>query len=157
MPTAIDGVDRRIIALLAGDGRASAAHVSRALDGVSERSVRSRIARLVRAGVVHIGAVVDPQALGYHAIADVYVEVAPGEAAEVARRLARCENVLYVAASIGNGDLSIQVCARDDDDLERVVAKVVRCIPGVRRTRVARVPWRLKRTATWAIPADAQT
>lgn len=154
VPFTLDQTDRQILALLSSDGRASAAKISRALDGVSERAVRYRVDRLVKEGVIHIGAVVDPRAIGYDMIADVFVEVAPGEATSVAQRLVHCENVTYVASSIGNGDLSVQVCARDAEELECVVGKVVACMPGVRSTRVAPVTWMLTDTDRWRLPEE---
>jgi Lrp/AsnC family transcriptional regulator, regulator for asnA, asnC and gidA len=154
MPAALDATDQQIVALLVRDGRASAAQISRALEDVSERSVRYRMERLLRDGVIHVGAVVDPHALGFDVIADVFIEVAPGEVDRVARRLVGCEHVSYVAASIGKGDLSIQVCARDAAELERIVGKVVGSIPGVLQTKTVLVPWKLKDVYEWQIPAE---
>ena len=152
MPISLDSIDRQIIALLVRDGRASAATLSRALGDVSERTVRYRIERLLRGDVMRVSAVVSPQALGYRIIADVFIEVAAGQVGEVARRLAECEHVSYVAASIGESDLSIQVCARDEGELAHIVGDVVGPIPGVRRTRTVLVPWKLKDVYEWQIP-----
>ena len=154
MPRALDAIDRRIIALLVRDGRAGAAQISRALVGVSERAVRYRVERLLRDGVIHVVAVLDPHALGFDVIADVFIEVAPGEVDRVARRLVDYQHVSYVAASIGKGDLSIQVCARDAEELERIVGKVVGSIPGVLHTKTVLVPWKLKDVYEWQIPDE---
>ena len=154
MPISLDAIDRQIIALLVRDGRASAAKLSRALEDVSERTVRYRVERLLREGVISVSAIVSPLALGYRVIADVFVEVTPGEVERVAMRLADCEHVSYVAASIGRGDLSIQICARDEAELARIVEKVVATIPGVRHTRTALVPWKLKDVYEWQIPPE---
>ena len=153
MSITLDAIDRQIVALLVRDGRASAAEMSRALN-VSERTVRYRVERLLAADVMQVSAIVSPQALGFRVIADVFVEVAPGEVERVARQLVRCESVSYVAASIGKGDLSIQVCARDADELAHIVGKVVGSIPGVQHTRTVLVPWKLKDVYEWQIPAE---
>ena len=58
----------------------------------------------------------------------------------------------YVAGSIGNGDLSIQVCVRDTQELLRFVDEVVGTMPGVTRTRTVLVPWKLKDVYEWNIP-----
>jgi len=121
---------------------------------VSERTVRYRVERLLRAGVMRVSAVVSPSALGYRVIADVFIEVTPGNVERVAMRLVGCEHVSYVAASIGRGDLSIQICAHDEAELARIVEKVVAAIPGVRRTRTALVPWKLKDVYEWQIPPE---
>ena len=143
MPHSLDAIDRQIVALLVRDGRAGAAQISRTLTDVSERSVRYRVERLLRDGVIRVSAVVNPHAIGFDVIADVFIEVAPGEVDRVARRRLGYEQVSYVAASIGKGDLSIQVCARDADELERIVDKVVGIDPGVLRTNPS-LPRKLK-------------
>ena len=150
----LDDVDRRIVAALLADGRASAAHVSRGLEGVSERAVRYRIQRLLDHQVVRVGAVVDPAAVGYGLIADVFVEVAPGSLRSVAERLAEHPRVSYVAAAIGRGDLSVQVCARDAGELAALVDGLVAAIPGVKAARTVLVPWKLKDVHQWRIPDD---
>ena len=155
MPIHVDAIDRQIVARLIADGRASASEISRSLEGVSQRAVRYRLERLLRYDVIQVGAVVDPHALGLDVIADVFIEVAPGEVQQVARQLVEAESVSYVAASIGQGDLSIQVCARDAAELARIVTDVVESIPGVRSTRTVMVPWKLKDVHQWQIPAAA--
>ncbi len=132
----------------------SSAEITRRVGGVSERAVRYRIERLVRRGVIHIGAVVDPRAVGYPVIGDVLVDVAPGRLQEVAARLAALENVSYVAGSVGDGDLSVQVCARDTEELLRVVNEEIGTVPGVTRTRTVMVPWKLKDVYQWDLPDE---
>jgi DNA-binding Lrp family transcriptional regulator len=61
--------DLRIVGLLVRDGRASCAEIARAL-GTSRRSVHHRIERLRREGVIHIGAIVNPEAVGYPVMGD---------------------------------------------------------------------------------------
>ena len=60
----------------------------------------------------------------------------------------------YVAGSIGNGDLSIQVCVGDAKELLRFVDEVVGTMPGVTRTRTVMVPWKLKDVYQWSIPSS---
>jgi Lrp/AsnC family transcriptional regulator for asnA, asnC and gidA len=149
----LDETDRHIVQLLLKDGRISSAEITRRLgDGVSERSVRYRIDRLRRNGVIRISAVVNPQAVGYPVTGDVLVEVAAGKLRTVAEQLAQFENVSYVAASAGDGDLSIQVYAHDNQEFLRFVDEVVGRLDGVTRTRTVVVPWKLKDVYEWQIP-----
>jgi DNA-binding Lrp family transcriptional regulator len=61
----IDNADRDIVNLLMEDGRMNASEISRRLGGlVSERAVRYRIERLTENGIIHIGAIPNPRALG---------------------------------------------------------------------------------------------
>jgi Lrp/AsnC family transcriptional regulator for asnA, asnC and gidA len=148
----LDSIDRSIVSLLVGDGRMSSAEITRRVGRVSERAVRYRIERLVRTGVIRIGAVVDPHAVGYPVIGDVLIDVAPGLLQDVAAQIVKFENVSYVAGSVGDGDLSIQVCARDTEELLRFVNEVIGKVPGVTRTRTVMVPWKLKDVYQWDIP-----
>jgi len=148
----LDPIDRSIVSLLVEDGRMSAAAITRRVGRVSERAVRYRIQRLVRSGVVRIGAVVDPHAVGYPVIGDVLIDVAPGSLQDVAAQIVEFENVSYVAGSVGDGDLSVRVCARDTEELLRFVNEVIGKVAGVTRTRTVIVPWKLKDVYQWDIP-----
>ncbi len=153
MPFRLDSIDRQIVALLLKDGRMSSAAVARSID-VSQRTVRYHLDRLTGSGVIQIGAIVNPQAIGLNVVGDVFLEVAPGQIREVAERFAALEEVSYVAGSIGNGDLSIQVCVHDAQELTRFVDEVVGKMPGVTKTRTVLVPWKLKDVYEWNIPPD---
>jgi len=156
MKDGLDSVDLQIVDLLLRNGRASCAEIARHLGAaVSERSVRYRIERLRRSGVIHIGAVVNPQTVGFPVVGDVLVEVAPGQLRLVAEQLAGIENVSYVAASAGDGDLSIQVYARDNSELLQFVDEAVGRIEGVLHTRTALVRWKIKDVYEWRIPREA--
>jgi Lrp/AsnC family transcriptional regulator, regulator for asnA, asnC and gidA len=148
----LDVIDRQIVALLSEDGRISSAEMTRRIGHVSERAVRYRIERLVRAGVIKVTAIVNPQAVGYRVTGDVIIEVAPGMLQTVAEQLCGLDNISYVAGSLGDGDLSAQVYARDTEDLLRFVDEVIGKVKGVSRTRTVMVPWKLKDIYQWRIP-----
>ena len=152
MTFSLDAIDRQIVALLSEDGRTSLAEMTRRIGHVSERAVRYSIERLVRAGVVKITAIVNPQAVGYRVTGDVIIEVAPGMLQAVAEQLCSLDNISYVAGSVGDGDLSAQVYARDTEDLLRFVDEVIGKVRGVSRTRTVVVPWKLKDIYQWRIP-----
>jgi Lrp/AsnC family transcriptional regulator for asnA, asnC and gidA len=150
----IDKIDYDIVTLLMEDGRMSASEIARRLGDVTERTVRYRIERMVEEGLMRISAVVNPQALGYAVIADVFIEVESDLIADVAEKVAQFENVSYVAYSIGQTDVSVQVVAQDTDEVYRFVTKMIRKIPGVRKTTTSIVPSILKDVYQWRIPAS---
>jgi Lrp/AsnC family transcriptional regulator for asnA, asnC and gidA len=147
-----DATDRTIVGLLMEDGRMSSADLARRLGNVSERSVRYRLSRLLREGVIRVGAIVNPKAVGYGVTADVWMEIEPGRVLEVARKMAEFRQVSYVACSTGERDLSIQVFARDNDELYRFVTEVIGNVPAVRKTTTILVPLVLKDVYDWHIP-----
>ena len=155
LPFRLDTVDREIVSLLLEDGRVSSAEMTRRIGHVSERAVRYRIERLVRTGVIRISAIVNPQAVGFSVIGDVLIEVAPGKLQDVAVQLVDFPTVSYVAGSVGEGDLSVQVYARDTEELLRFVNEVIGKVPGVTRTKLAMVPWKLKDVYQWQVPLEA--
>ena len=146
-----DTMDREIIDLLIQDGRMPCADIARRLGNVTERSVRYRLARLIDHGVIRISAIVNPKALGFGVTADVWLEIEPGHVQEVAHRMAQFEQVSYVACSTGERDLSIQVYARDNEELYRFVTEVIGHVPAVRKTTTILVPMVLKDVYDWHI------
>lgn len=155
MALGVDGIDRRIIALLVEDGRMSSTEISRRIGDVSERSVRYRIERLRRSGALRVSAIVNPLAFGYTTIADVMLDVAPGCLQDVAAHLVDLDQVSYLAGSVGDADLIAQVYARDPEELGRLVNETIGTIPGIVRVRTTIVPWKLKEVCDWQVPADA--
>jgi Lrp/AsnC family transcriptional regulator for asnA, asnC and gidA len=121
---------------------------------VSERAVRYRIERMIRRGILRVGAILNPRALGYPVVADVVIEVEPGHVRDVAQTLAAYDCVSYVAGSTGERDVSIQVITRNNAELYDFVSDVVGKVPGVRRTTTFLVPLILKDVYQWRIPRN---
>ncbi len=148
----IDKTDHQIVELLMVDGRASAAEIARNIGGISERVVRYRIDRMIAEGIIRICAIPDPKALGYAVVADVFIEADANLIQEIARQLVAYEFISYVACSIGEKDISVQVVARDSDEVFRLATDVIGKIPGVRKTTTSIVPITLKDVYDWKIP-----
>ncbi|OGN75871.1 MAG: hypothetical protein A2X25_01635 [Chloroflexi bacterium GWB2_49_20] len=147
-----DEIDTKIVVLLMKDGRMPAAEIARLIGNISERVVRYRIDRLVAENVIQIRPIINPKAFGYTTIADVWLEVESDCIQDVAQRVTQFENVSYVACSIGESDVSIQVLARDTSEVYKFVTEILRKIPGVRKTTTAIVPVILKDIYEWNIP-----
>jgi Lrp/AsnC family transcriptional regulator for asnA, asnC and gidA len=147
-----DKTDIKIVNLLLEDGRMSASEMSRRMGDISERAIRYRIDRMIDEGVIQISAVVSPEALGLNIKADVWLEVEADKVLEVAKKMAAFENVTYVACSIGQNDISIQVVAKDTSEVYYFVTEVIRKVPGVRKTTTSIVPVVLKDVYQWRVP-----
>jgi len=153
----VDSIDRAIVDLLIKDGRMSSAEIARQVGGLSERSARYRIDRLVKEGIIRVSAIACPKAVGLPVTADVFIEVEPGRITEVARKMAVFECVSYVAYSTGDRDVSVQIVARDNETLYNFVTEVIGKVPGVRKTATMLVPMILKDVYQWSIPVAACT
>ena len=151
----IDELDRKVVDLLIGDGRLTAAEIARSLGNVTERTVRYRLDRLIRERVIKIGAIVNPKALGYNVLADVFLEVESGSIDEVAQAMLQHDCVTYIACSIGESDISIQIVGKDNADIYAFVRDVLGRTPKIRRTQVSILPIKLKDVYEWRIPEKA--
>ncbi|HET91543.1 MAG TPA: Lrp/AsnC family transcriptional regulator [Chloroflexi bacterium] len=135
----------------------SCADIARRIGDVTERTVRYRLDRLIKEKIIRVSAVVNPKAIGLPVIADVFLEVEPGRLMEVAHKMLEFESVSYVAGSTGDRDLSIQIIARDNEELFNLVTEVIGQVPGVRKTTTLLVPMTLKDVYEWSIPLSACT
>ena len=150
----LDRTDWQIIALLNEDGRMPSAEIARRLGKVSARTVTNRIEALTRKGIIDIRAIVNPEMVGYGVLADVFIEVEPGQVREVAEGVAGFPQVSYVACATGDSDVSISVRARNIEELFNFVTEKLGKIPGVRRTQSYILPFKIKDLDTW-LPPDA--
>jgi Lrp/AsnC family transcriptional regulator for asnA, asnC and gidA len=151
----IDKTDVKIINLLMEDGRMPASEMARRIGGISERVVRYRIERIVKEGYIQISAITNPKSLGYSVTADVFLEVESGAILEVAKKASEFDCVSYVACSIGERDISIQIVGHDTTEVYQFVTEIIGKIPGVRKTTTSIVPLVLKDVYQWRIPKSA--
>ncbi len=145
----LDETDRQIIRLLNEDGRMSSAEIARRLGGVPPRTVNHRVEGLIARGIIAVRAIVNPAALGYSIMADVFIEVEPGRVREVAEAAARFPQVSYAACATGECDVSISVRVRSLEELFDFVTEQLSRIPGVRRTQTHLLPVKLKDIDSW--------
>jgi Lrp/AsnC family transcriptional regulator for asnA, asnC and gidA len=153
----IDKIDLDIVDYLMQDGRMTSSEIARKIGNVSERSVRYRIDRLLREGVIKISAIADPRAIGFMVVADVFLEVESDSIINVAKEMTKYECISYVACAIGESDVSVQVVGRDNDEIYRFVTDVIGKVPGVRKTTTSIVPMVLKDIYQWRIPKSICT
>jgi DNA-binding Lrp family transcriptional regulator len=118
-------MNRRILAILQRDGRATFQQVAAELKR-SESTVRDRIQRMERAGII-LGytAIVDKRALGFNAEGMVLCNVGNERLLQVIEKLRGMEKVLHVFALTGERRLAIRVMAQDNRQLEEIVRKYI--------------------------------
>ncbi|MBU2609741.1 MAG: Lrp/AsnC family transcriptional regulator [Chloroflexi bacterium] len=150
-----DKIDHKIVELLMEDGRMPAAEIARQV-GISERTVRYRIERMVTDGLIKISAIVNPKSFGYSTVADVFLEVESDSILEVAKKVTEYACVSYVACAIGETDVSVQLFAKDTAEVYRFVTEVIGKIPGVRKTTTSIVPVVMKDVYQWRVPYGSE-
>jgi Lrp/AsnC family leucine-responsive transcriptional regulator len=134
MVAVVDALDRRIIAALRLDGRATYAELGRVV-GLSASSVHERVGKLEAAGVITgYHAVVDPRMVGLGVTALVGIQ--PTDTAtdeDVAEALAGLAEVESCYAVAGEEAFVVKVRVSTVDELERTLGRLRR-IAGVART-----------------------
>jgi Lrp/AsnC family transcriptional regulator for asnA, asnC and gidA len=148
----IDKIDLAIVNVLMEDGRLASAEVARRIGEISERAVRYRIERMANEGVIRIGVIPNPKALGFSVTADVWLEVESDSILDVARKMTEYDCVSYVACAIGETDVSVQVVGRNTEEVYRFVTEVIGKVTGFRKTTTSIVPLVLKDVYQWRIP-----
>src|SRR3954447_19091647 len=117
----VDEVDREIIRLLQRDGRSSNTEIGRAL-GLTETTIRKRIARLIGEDLVSIVAVPTPEAVGMTTSAIIGVSVQLQAIHAVSDQLVSQPEVRYVGISTGRYDLIVEAFFSDHEHLLEFVS-----------------------------------
>jgi Lrp/AsnC family transcriptional regulator, leucine-responsive regulatory protein len=145
----MDQLDRRIVAILAEDGRTPYREIAERT-GVATTTVHQRVRRLTERGVI-VGTrvVIDWEAVGLPVTALVSIE-APGDRplAEVAATIADLAYVQSCYAVTGEFDLLLTVRARSSDHLGDVLDQIRGLAPGRSRTLVVLATYFEGRTPT---------
>lgn len=129
----MDDLDRKLIAQLQLDGRASNIELAKQL-GVSEGTIRRRFRNLINDHIMRVVAVPDPAKLGRGTTALVGLQVDPALVEPVAVQLAKIEEVHYAAITTGAYDIFVWVALPSPEELAGFLRGRIGSIPGVRRT-----------------------
>ncbi|MFN8160251.1 MAG: Lrp/AsnC family transcriptional regulator [Solirubrobacterales bacterium] len=130
-PSDLSQVDRDVIRILQVDGRTPIAQVSREI-GITQKTARKRVQKLVARNVIQITTVTDPELLGYRAIALVAVRLDNRRPpAEVASDLAGIGAVDYVVVTTGRYHLLVEVMCTDLVELAATVEEEIMTVAGV--------------------------
>jgi Lrp/AsnC family leucine-responsive transcriptional regulator len=125
--SAMDGIDDRILGLLATNGRSSFAAIGEAV-GLSPHGAADRVRRLERDGVITgYAARIDPAEVGRALDAFIDVRLLPAtDSEEFERRVGVLDAVRETAFVTGRFDFQLRVACRDADDLNRTIRTIRR-------------------------------
>jgi Lrp/AsnC family transcriptional regulator for asnA, asnC and gidA len=147
----VDEVDREIIRLLQHDGRSSNTEIGRAL-GLTETTIRKRIARLLGEGLVNIVAVPTPEAVGMTTSAIIGISVQLVDLHAVSDRLVACPEVRYVGLSTGRYDVIVEAFFGDHEHLLEFISTKLGAMPGVTSVETSLILKVAKFSYEWEIP-----
>ncbi len=130
----MDFIDQEIIHQLQKYGRMPFTDIAKEL-GVSEGTIRNRVARLQEDKVIYIVAMVDPAQVGFDAPAMIGVSVDPPQIESIAETISNFEEVSYLIMVSGEFDLFVEVLCRDRDHLATFLNQKLRRVPGIVGTK----------------------
>jgi DNA-binding Lrp family transcriptional regulator len=145
----MDDVDRRIVAALQIDGRASWRQIGQ-LAGVSESTAARHAQRLFEEGLVRVTAVADPARCGLGQAALIRLACEVGATRRVSHQLAERADVRFVALVTGGYDLVLELIVPSRTDLADFLIEDLTAIEGVRQSATSGVIRNFSTTFDWS-------
>lgn len=120
----LDDRDRRLVALLEANPRASLAELARGL-GIAPQSVSERLARLQGEGLLGFAVTLAPERLGLPVSAYIRIQPAMGELARVAEIVKAIPEIVECDRVTGEDCFVARVFVEDMAGLERVIDRLI--------------------------------
>lgn len=143
-------MDKRIVRRLQKNARTPNTEIARAL-GVTETTIRNRVARLLDDGLIEVVAVVNPDATDATMSAFLDVTLHPTDLDAVVDVLRARNEVRYLGLTLGRSQLIIEAFFRDHEHLLRFQTEVIGMLPGVLTVETAIVVRVAKFSYEWEI------
>ncbi len=135
----LDKLDLQLLHILEKDSSIPLVMIAESLQ-VTEGTVRNRIRRLRRTGVIKRFTIsIDSVATGRNIIAFILLNTVPGRLVEVAKKLSALEAVNEVYETHTYGDLLLKIKAKSTSDLADMLSSKIKGINGVVGTQVITV------------------
>lgn len=131
----IDSLDRKILSILTKNARIPFLEVARECN-VSGAAIHQRVQRLTKLGIISGSQfTVDPKKLGYNTCA--YMGIFLDNAAyfnEVSKKLMNVPEITQCHYTTGQWAMFLEIYAKDNEHLRKVLSEKIQSIPGVMRT-----------------------
>ena len=145
----LDDIDLKLIDLLQADGRTSNSGLARTL-GVTEATVRRRIAQLEESRVMRVVAVTDTETRGNEYFFWAWVKVDGRPVLDVARDIAAIPDSVTVALVRGDVDVFASFSARDQAHMATILLDGIGAVAGISRVESAMAVDVLLSDVRWA-------
>jgi Lrp/AsnC family transcriptional regulator for asnA, asnC and gidA len=129
----LDETDLKIMEALQKDGRVAFSQIAGQL-GVSPGMIRQRYGRLVDQGFLRVVAITNPLRMGYKTMAMIGIRAEGSKLLDVAEKISRLDEVIYMIISSGRFDIFAEVVCRNHEDLLRFITEKLSTIDGVRES-----------------------
>lgn len=149
---ALSELDQDIIRELQSDARMSFAEISEKLHTPAS-TVRHRINRLLKVGVLEFVAMSNPLKAGYPIWVMIYIQGEPHKIRTVATELTKIPEVYFVATTVGRYPLTAGAFFRSHDDLNSFLNERLGRMPGITEIQTSIVLEIFKRNMSLQFPA----
>jgi Lrp/AsnC family transcriptional regulator, regulator for asnA, asnC and gidA len=129
----LDSIDQSIIEAMQKDGREAFAQIAEKLN-VSPGMIRQRYNRLVELGYLKVVAVTNPLMMGIRTMALIGIHTDGNKMLQVAEKISKLEEVVYLVIVSGRYDIICEVFCRDHEDLLKFLTEKLAKIEGIRET-----------------------
>jgi len=129
----LDKIDLYIIQAMREDGREAFAQIAEKLN-VSPGMIRQRYNRLVKLGYLKVVAVTNPLMMGKRTMAMIGIRTDGRKMLEVANKLIKFDEVVYIVVVSGRYDIMVEVFCSDHEDLLKFMTEKLAKVEGVRET-----------------------
>ena len=146
----LDDMDKRIVRVLQKTARTPNTEIARAL-GVTETTIRNRVARLLDDKQIGVVAVVNPEATEATISAFLEISLHPKNLDAVVEKLRARGEVRYLGLTLGRAQIIIEAFFRDHEHLLAFQTGVVATLPGVTAVETAIVVRVAKFSYEWEI------
>jgi Lrp/AsnC family transcriptional regulator, regulator for asnA, asnC and gidA len=146
----LDDMDKRIVRVLQKNARTPNTEIARAL-GVTETTIRNRVARLLDEKQIGVVAVVNPEATEATISAFLEIGLHPKNLDAVVEKLRARGEVRYLGLTLGRAQIIIEAFFRDHEHLLAFQTGVVATLPGVTAVETAIVVRVAKFSYEWEI------
>jgi len=143
----IDAVDSKIIQLLRKDGRMPNTEIAKKTD-VSEATVRNRLQRLIKDGIIDIFAVGDPEKLGFVISGNVMISIKGPMAKDVEKELQEINELWFISHTTGFADFNVEFHVKNQNDLDTLLNRINN-IDGVVQTYTSIVRRYIRDSYVW--------
>jgi DNA-binding Lrp family transcriptional regulator len=152
----LDEADRRMLALLQQDGRTGLAELAAAA-GISQTSVRRRMAELQASGVLYLDIDFDRKIFGLDTVAMLWLSVSPSELERTGRDLADHPEVAFCCATTGPTNLHAVVICKSIPAFYTYLTTSISALDAVQQVETGPVLRRIKAAGPYpAAPGDVR-
>ena len=150
---AIDPLDCRMIELLQKDGRVANTEIAKKL-GISEATVRTRLARLIQEQYIQIVAVSNPLKLGFEVVGTIRIHVEIKKMDRIIRELKAINSLWHIVQTTGGTGIDTEFVLKNLDELNHLIFDKINRIDGVLRTETSLFLNYVKRQYDWGTAVE---